>query len=48
MAEALFNKLAPRGWRALSAGTMLAAQLNPTAITVMKEIGIDIVPRSCF
>lgn len=45
MAEGLFNKLAPKGWRALSAGTMPATQVNPNAIKVMKEIGIDISRR---
>src|SRR3989442_15548739 len=42
MAEGLFNAMAPPGWRAGSAGTEPAAQVRPEAITVMREIGIDI------
>ena len=42
MAEGLFNAMAPPGWRADSAGTEPAAQVRPEAITVMREIGIDI------
>src|SRR2546428_13367180 len=34
--------MAPPGWRAGSAGTEPAAQVRPEAITVMREIGIDI------
>lgn len=42
MAEGLFNAVAPPGWRAGSAGTEPAAWVQPHAISVMKEIGIDI------
>ncbi len=42
MAEGLFNAVAPPGWRAGSAGTEPAARVRPEAITVMREIGIDI------
>jgi len=42
MAEGLSNAMAPPGWRAGSAGTEPAAQVRPEAITVMREIGIDI------
>jgi arsenate reductase len=42
MAEGFFNKLAPPGYRAQSAGTKPAEKLNPIAIQAMKEIGIDI------
>src|SRR2546430_17531855 len=42
MAEGLFNAMAAPGWRADSAGTEPAAQVRPEAITVMREIGIDI------
>lgn len=42
MAEGFFNKYAPRGYRALSAGTKPAGQINPLAVQVMKEVGIDI------
>jgi len=42
MAEGLFNAAPPAEWRASSAGTEPAAQVRPEAITVMREIGLDI------
>src|ERR687890_901820 len=42
MAEGFFRKYAPRGYMTLSAGTKPAGDINPLAIEVMKEIGIDI------
>jgi arsenate reductase (thioredoxin) len=42
MAEGFFNKYAPKGFRAVSAGTKPAPQINPLAVQVMKEVGIDI------
>ena len=43
MAEGFFNqKYAPKGYRAISAGTRPASQINPLAGEVMKEVGIDI------
>jgi arsenate reductase (thioredoxin) len=42
MAEGFFNKYAPKGFRAVSAGTKPAPQVNPLAVQVMKEVGIDI------
>ncbi|MEJ5298979.1 MAG: arsenate reductase ArsC [Armatimonadota bacterium] len=42
MAEALFNRLAPEGMRAVSAGTCPGGGLNPAAVEAMKEIGIDL------
>lgn len=43
MAEGFFNqKYAPKGYRAISAGTRPVSQINPLAIEAMKEIGIDI------
>lgn len=42
MAEGFFNKSAPEGYRALSAGTKPVSQINPVVIDVMKEVGIDI------
>jgi arsenate reductase (thioredoxin) len=42
MAEGFFRKYAPEGYLAISAGTMPAGEINPVAIQVMKEIGIDI------
>jgi len=42
IAEALFNKHASGKAVAISAGTKPAEQVNPKAVEVMKEIGIDI------
>ncbi|MCI0558241.1 MAG: arsenate reductase ArsC [Nitrososphaera sp.] len=43
IAEGLFNgKYAPRGYRAVSAGTRPTPEINPLAVQAMKEIGIDI------
>jgi protein-tyrosine-phosphatase len=42
MAEGFFNRYAPKGFRAVSAGTRPAAQINPVAVQAMKEAGIDI------
>jgi arsenate reductase len=39
----MFNrKYAPRGYRAISPGTKLASQINPLAVQVMNEVGIEI------
>ena len=45
MAEGFFNKHAPRGYRAISAGTQPAGKINPLAVLAMKEIGIDITEQ---
>jgi arsenate reductase (thioredoxin) len=43
MAEGFFNqKYAPKGYRAISAGTRPASSINPLAIQAMKEVGINI------
>lgn len=42
MAEGFFRKYAPRGYVTLSAGTKPSGNINPLAIEVMKEVGIDI------
>src|SRR5918993_765955 len=42
MAEGFFRKYAPRGYSTLSAGTKPSGEINPLAIEVMKEVGIDI------
>lgn len=42
MAEGLFNKNPPKGYKAISAGTKPVSQINPLAVDVMHEIGIDI------
>jgi arsenate reductase len=42
MAEGFFRKYAPRGYMTVSAGTKPSGDINPLAIEVMKEVGIDI------
>ena len=41
MAEAIFNKLRPSGFQAISAGTRPAKEVNPLVIQALGEIGID-------
>ena len=42
MAEGFFRRYAPRGYATLSAGTKPVSEINPLALQVMKEVGIDI------
>jgi protein-tyrosine-phosphatase len=42
MAEGFFSKYGPSGYRAVSAGTKPAGEINPYAVQAMKEAGIDI------
>jgi arsenate reductase (thioredoxin) len=42
MAEGFFNNYAPEGYIGISAGTKPVSQINPLAVKVMEEIGIDI------
>ena len=42
MAEGFFRKYASEGYEPLSAGTRPVSQINPLAIQVMNEIGLDI------
>jgi arsenate reductase len=42
MAEALFNQKAQAKAAATSAGTQPATQVDPTVVSVMSEVGIDI------
>jgi arsenate reductase len=42
MAEGFFRKYAPRGYSTISAGTKPSGEINPLAIQVMKELGVDI------
>jgi len=41
MAEAIFNKLKPSGFQAISAGTRPAREVNLLVIQALSEIGID-------
>jgi arsenate reductase len=42
MAEGFFKKYAPKDYETISAGTVPTSQINPIAVEVMKEAGIDI------
>jgi len=42
IAEAYFNKFAPKGWTAVSAGVKPAEKVHPNAVLLMHEEGIDI------
>jgi arsenate reductase len=42
MAEAFFNRLAPPGMKAVSAGTEPGAAVNPVVVEAMAEAGIDL------
>ncbi|MBN2149935.1 MAG: arsenate reductase ArsC [Candidatus Lokiarchaeota archaeon] len=42
MAEGFARKLLPAGTKIVSAGTKPAASIDPNAVAVMKEVGIDI------
>ena len=42
MAEGFFRKYSPDGYEPLSAGTRPVSSINPLAIEVMMEVGIDI------
>jgi arsenate reductase len=45
MAQAIFERLAPRGLQAESAGTEPAEQIWPEVVEVMREAGIEIGDR---
>lgn len=45
MAQAFFERDAPEGFRAESAGTTPAARVHPEVISVMRELGIDLDGR---
>jgi protein-tyrosine-phosphatase len=42
IAEAYFNKYAPEGWKAISAGIKPAENVHPNAVKLMLEEGIGI------
>jgi arsenate reductase len=42
MAEGFFRKFTPKGYEAISAGTKPTPEINPIAVEVMKEVGIDL------
>ena len=46
LSEAMFNHVAPRGWRAESAGVQAAAAINPIVVELLQEIGIRLGPKT--
>lgn len=42
IAEGFFKKYAPKEYEGISAGTMPVSEINPLAVMVMREVGIDI------
>src|ERR1044072_4297798 len=42
IAEGFFKKYAPKDYETISAGTVPTSQINPIAVEVIKEVGIDI------
>lgn len=42
VSEAIFNARAPRGWKAESAGVQAASAINPVAVELLKEIGVEL------
>jgi arsenate reductase (thioredoxin) len=45
MAEAIFNKFGPKGWRAVSAGVFPARTTNPNTGPTLSEIGVPLPPH---
>ncbi|MRW90281.1 arsenate reductase ArsC [Duganella sp. FT80W] len=41
LSEAIFNHLAPPGWRAISAGSQPTGRLNPRALALLQHKGIS-------
>lgn len=46
LAEALFNDTAPEGWRAESAGVQPAAAINPVVEVLLREVEIELEPKT--
>jgi len=42
LSEALFNAVAPRGWRAESARVHAAAEINPVVVPLLQEVGLEL------
>jgi arsenate reductase (thioredoxin) len=42
LSEALFNDVAPKGWRAESAGVSPATAINPSVRELLREVGIEL------
>src|SRR6266581_7728948 len=46
LSEAMFNRLAPRGWSSESAGVQGAPAINPVVVDLLREIGIPLGPKT--
>jgi len=46
LSEAIFNSEAPKGWRAESAGVRPAAAINSDVRNLLREININLGPRT--
>lgn len=46
LSEALFNANAPPGWRAESAGVQAAASINPVVVDLLRDVGIELGPKT--
>lgn len=46
MSEAIFNANAPKGWHAESAGVQPVETINPLAVQLLRQIGIEIGPKT--
>ncbi len=46
LSEALFNARPPPGWRAESAGVQPATAVNPVVVALLREVGIELGPRT--
>ncbi len=46
VSEAIFNAHAPKGWHAESAGVQPAKAINPIAVELLHEVGIEVGPKT--
>ncbi|MBW2996198.1 low molecular weight phosphatase family protein [Candidatus Woesearchaeota archaeon] len=46
MAESIFNKFAPKGYRATSAGTLPIHTVDPNAVEVLKQIKVKVTKKA--
>ena len=46
LSEAIFNARAPADWAAESAGVRAATEITPVAVELLREIGIELGPKT--